>query len=710
MEPLFGGKPRVSLSSRFAGRPTAWTATLAYAVLTLALTWPLPLGLAKDVPMDLADPLLNAWIVGWGAEHVRRFASGDLAAFAGFWNANIFYPAPLTLTYSEHLFAQALQAAPVYAATRNVILCYNLLFLSTFVLSGLGLFLLLRDITGDALAAFSGGLLFAFAPYRFEHASHLQLLSLQWLPFALLGIRRFVRTGRLRPLAFGTLALVAHGLSCGYYLLFFSPFVAAYVLHEMRSAGRLRSRRHWLGLALAAGLDLLVTLPFLMPYVQARDQIQTIRGSETVRQFSADLAAWATATPMSRLWGSRLSGLDRAEGHLFPGVTPVLLGLVAVTGATLAFRRTQASPRRPMRMVATGLACVALGLVAANHLPKADHGTVLVRGPGFVATPMGILQFGLAALLAALALSAGFRRLAARAFSSYTGFCVGSCILGVWLSLGGEPRLWGLDLGLPGAYSFLHDYVPGFDGLRAPARYAAVVVLFLSLLAGLGVARLRRHRFGTVATLMLLGAFLVECACVPLPLNMRWGLVGMRPPPAPGRVAEPPVYAVVRTLPRDAVLLELPVGEVLWETHAMIRSTRHWRRLVNGYSGHFPRGYVDVRAAFAHALEDPDKAWEVLRASGATHVLVHGRAWYRERVGEKLTRDLEARGASVLFGQDGDVLLALPPVSSPPRDDNTRSTHGRGDEWWTTPTSSPWKERPAAGREGEGRVTVVARQ
>ena len=656
---------RATAGSRHVGPPGAWVAAAAYALLTLALTWPLPIGLARDVPMDLADPLLNSWIVGWGAEHVRRFASGDWAAFAGFWNANIFHPAPLTLTYSEHLFAQALQAAPVYAATGDVILCYNLLFLSTFVLSGIGLFLLLRDVTGDAGAAFAGGVMFAFAPYRFEHAAHLQLLSYQWLPFALLGLRRFAWTGRLRPLALGTLALVAHGLSCGYYLLFFSPFVAAYSVYETHAAGRWWSRRHWLGLALAALVTLAATLPFLLPYVRAREQLQTVRSALTVRQFSADLAAWVTATPESRLWGPRLVGLPRDAGHLFPGLTPVALALAAVTGAVFACWRSQPRTRAPWRAVAGLAACVAVGLVAAHRLRGSDSSPPVMRGLGLAVTPVEILAFALGALLAALALSAGVRQLAARATSSFTGFSTGSCILGVWLSLGIEPRLWGLDLGVPGLYSLLYAHVPGFDGLRAPERYAAVVVLFLSLLAGIGVARLRRVRFGTGVAALVLGGFLLESVCVPLPLNRTWDSDGLRRPPAPGRVPEPAVYAVVRTLPPDAVLLELPVGEILWETRAMFYSTRHWRALVNGYSGYFPRGYIDVRAAFRNALRDPDEAWRVLRVSGATHVIVHGWAWHRERVGQRIVSDLEARGARQLFGSEGDVLLALPAPPPP---------------------------------------------
>ena len=120
-----------------------------------------------------------------------RFLGGDLGALRNFWNANIFYPEPLTLAYSEHLFAQAVQILPVYALTGNIILSYNLLFLSTFVLSGLGMFLFVREVTGSARAGFAAGLIYAFAPYRVPQFSHLQVISSQWMPFALYGLRRY---------------------------------------------------------------------------------------------------------------------------------------------------------------------------------------------------------------------------------------------------------------------------------------------------------------------------------------------------------------------------------------------------------------------------------------------------------------------------------------------------------------------------------------
>ena len=72
---------------------------------------------------------------------------------------------------------------PVYAITKNPILTYNAAFLSTFLLSALGMFLLVRNLTGCVSAAFLAGVAYGFAPYRFGTLAHLQVLSSMWMPF-----------------------------------------------------------------------------------------------------------------------------------------------------------------------------------------------------------------------------------------------------------------------------------------------------------------------------------------------------------------------------------------------------------------------------------------------------------------------------------------------------------------------------------------------
>jgi hypothetical protein len=203
-------------------------ATLLYTVATFALTWPLITVVHREVAADMGDPVFVCWVLLWTSGQLFSFLSGDFNALSRYWHGNIFYPEPLTLAYSEHFTAQMLQSLPLLAVTDNVVLAYNLLFLSTFVLCGLGVFLLVRDLTGRPLAALVAGLAFAFAPYRVDQFPHLQILSAQWMPFALYGFRRYLETRRRRALVGGAAALIAQNLSCGYYLMFFTPFAGAY--------------------------------------------------------------------------------------------------------------------------------------------------------------------------------------------------------------------------------------------------------------------------------------------------------------------------------------------------------------------------------------------------------------------------------------------------------------------------------------------------
>ena len=303
-----------------------------YTALTIAMTWPLATGLTRDIPGDFGDPLFTSWVLSWDATHLGR----------GWWSANIFAPHPLSLAYSEHFLPQALQVLPIYAVTKNPILCYNLLFLSTFALSGLGMFLLGRELTGSAVAGFVAGLAFAFAPYRIANIPHLQVLSSAWMPFVLFGLHRYFATGRVRPLAGAAAAWLMQNLSCGYYLLFFTPIVVLYIAWELTRRDRWRDAATLLRIGLAIAIVLAATAPFLLPYLELRRLGFSPRSLAETQRFSADVYAYFTADPNLWLWGPIAQAWPKSEGLLFPGLTIVVL-------AAIGLRRTEQDPRRSPR-------------------------------------------------------------------------------------------------------------------------------------------------------------------------------------------------------------------------------------------------------------------------------------------------------------------------------------------------------------------------
>ena len=638
-------------------------AAAAYTAIAIAMTWPLARGLAHDVAWDLGDPILNIWILAWDCEQFRGIFFGHYAHLWHFFDANIFYPAPLTLAYSEHLVPQALQIFPLYALTKNPILCYNVLFLSTFTLSGLGMFLLVRELTGNMAASFVAGLLFAFAPYRVSQSSHLQVLSSQWMPFALYGFTRYVRHGRPRALVGAMASMVLQGLSCGYYLLYFSPFAAAYVLWELWRTGKLADRRMWIHLATASVMAVIVIAPFVIPYIRVSRDLQLTRSLGETTRLSADVYSYATASVAERFWGSRLSDVfPKAEGDLFPGVVPLILALLGLVVAKT--ERTELVEPAGWRI---RVAC-ALSIVALAHALAACV-TIVFRRVTLdlwlfdlrLVDATQLLLRAVVAYGAALALSRGLRARAA-AFMCSRGFFVAALLAAAWLSLGPAPRVLGLPLDLASPYKFLWNYVPGFDGLRVPARFAMVAVLMLSVLGGLGATVLARNRSGRVVLGLVAAIFLFEAGASPFVVNGTSPIRDFNPPPSqlasPARA--PKVYEAVNKLPAAAVLAELPFGQPDYDLRAMYYSIDRWRPLLNGYSGFFPPHYGRAMVGLTEVPRHPDLSAATLRELGATHVVVHEGAFLNAE-GRDTTAALQRLGATEMFRDGDDVLLALGP-------------------------------------------------
>jgi hypothetical protein len=649
----------------------------SYAILSLVLTWPLVLGLGSDVPGDLGDSLLNMWILGWGAEHVPRLLTGSIG-WTEFWNANIFHPDPLALALSEHLFGQVLQILPVYWLTGNVILCYNLLFVSTFALSAFGTYLLVRDLTGDRRAAFIAGLVYGFLPYRIASVPHVQVMSSQWMPFALYGFNRYVATGSNRALVGGTASLVMQNWSCGYYLLYFAPFLPFYVVHRMWTAGKLNDMRSWTSLAGAAVATLVLTLPFLFPYQRAQQFFGIERPFGEVVLFSANVWSYITASENLRLWGKALRFYPHGEGETFLGFVPWLLASVAIAGlARSAFRKDASVPS-----VSPWLTYVsAFLLLAVVTQLIAVMSVVLFGGFEFgvisARTPQRLLLQFLVASALLLGISPRARIAAARLAQSPIAFAFAATILAMWLSLGplpnaGEARVSGF-----GLYGLLYDYVPGFNGVRVPARYAMIAGLFLAILAGYGFKQLLSlipDPRSPIPTRFLFPAFcfliLIEGAAIPMEMNRTWNQNEAVPPARVfpvGRLDRnglgegvPPVYARVAALPEGTAITEFPFGDAAWEIRYVYYAAAHWKPITNGYSGSFPPRYKERVARLQRILKDPEAAWQSLKDSGSTHVVLHRNAFANGADADTVESWLKAHGAKELERfPDNDILLSV---------------------------------------------------
>ena len=293
--------------------------TLLYAALTTVMTYPQVLHLTDTVNDD-GDPLLNTWAIAWVA-HQLPIAPAHL------FDANIFYPERRTLAFSETLLLPSLIVAPLHWLGVGPLLVYNLVFLSGFVLSGSGVALLVRSLTGSGLAGFAAGIVFAFLPYRIDHYPHLQLQQTQCLPFAFWAFHRFLQSGRVRDAAwFGAFA-AGQVLSCMYYGLFLVPYMAV-VCGTLLWFARPLTRKHFFGLAAAAAIASAAVLPVGLAYVGAREVVGE-RSAEEVERGSATPLNYLGPPEANLLYGTVLEPFAAGERRLFPGFVVLVLACAA---------------------------------------------------------------------------------------------------------------------------------------------------------------------------------------------------------------------------------------------------------------------------------------------------------------------------------------------------------------------------------------------
>ena len=298
---------------------------LALAVLH---TWPLgasPGGWSRN---DNADTMLNEWTIAWVAHQVVR---APLRLF----DANIFYPAPRSLAFSEHLFVQGLMGAPLIWSGASPVLAYNVLLIAGLTLSAWSMWLVVRRWTGSTAAGVVAGSLYAFNAHTLSRLPHLQALHLEFLPVALLALDRLLERRRLRDALLLAMFATLQALTSNYLLVFMVIGLTAAVVSRPQDWAMPFSAKTVALLGLATAIAGLVVMPFLVPYYLAQRDQGLTRTLNDVARYSAVWQDYFT-TP-GRLHGAIWShGMFEGATALFPGAIAALLALYGISrGAAL---------------------------------------------------------------------------------------------------------------------------------------------------------------------------------------------------------------------------------------------------------------------------------------------------------------------------------------------------------------------------------------
>ena len=302
-------------------RRQAIAALALFAALTALMTWPMAARVGTDAPPH-HDVYFNMWRIEWFA---HALATSPRTVFDG----NIFHPERRAMTMSDAMLVENVAAAPLAWLRLPPVLVHNLLLLGAIAVSGLGMFVLARRLTSSATAGIASGIIFAFAPYRFEHLMHLELQWAMWVPLTFWALDRTIQGGRLRDGALTGLFAGLQMLSSIYYGIFLATMLAIgapLLLIPLRGE---RLRRAIRALAAGAAVAFVLASVYASPYSVTKSRVGG-RSSDEVMRFSARPSSYLVATPDNHLYGRAFQARGRGERRLFPGILAVLLAVAGL--------------------------------------------------------------------------------------------------------------------------------------------------------------------------------------------------------------------------------------------------------------------------------------------------------------------------------------------------------------------------------------------
>ncbi|OIO90414.1 MAG: hypothetical protein AUK03_13010 [Anaerolineae bacterium CG2_30_64_16] len=605
---------------------------LGYIGLSLLLTWPLAAHFASHVPGDGIDDPSLAWNLWWVKHALVDQPQNPFACDWQFWPVGInlaFY----TLTVLNGMLSVPLQSV------FGTIVAYNMVLLSSFVLSGYGAYLLCREVMGwvdeetgkqgkqgnkeSGVRGQGSGVRNQGSGIRGEESGGRS----QSHPVTLSPCHPVTRSPGHRVNA--TLAAFAGGALYAFASakLFYAalgqgniassqwiPFAALYLLRAARPGGKLRDAalaalflllQAYAELTYATFLMIFAGLAFIWGIVlPSRDEGRKEK---------------ATADTTNARYPARHAFHSLLITHYSFLLTRfVFLALIFALGVSPFLANMLPDLRAEGDFFASGGGFADLfsadlaGYLAPTQLHPLLGG--LVRGwSARVAAQGADAQFpvdkGQQVYLGyvALALAAvGVWRWRRR---REVWFWLAAALIFFTLTLGPSLRLAGRDLGLSLPFALVAK-LPFFEGNRYPSRYSVMLLLSLAPLVALGfqifdfrfsISDFRfRSQFYVLRFpfyVLLLTLLLFEHLAVPLPLS---------------DLRVPALYERVAAEPGDFALLELPLG---WRNGARVAGkadilimrqlwyqTYHGKRLLGGNTSRNPE------FKFQYFSEDPTLA------------------------------------------------------------------------------------------------------
>ena len=550
---------------------------VVFCLFTALLTWPYVKYL-RDVVVDEGDPYLISWVMWW--DYHQTFAH----PFQLF-HANIFYPYPYSLAFTEHMYGVSLLFFPLFALGLRPLTVHAVAMFVGFALCGYGAFRLARTLTGSNTVAWVAGIYFAFTPFRLDQMSQLVYLFTMWVPLSFEALILFTRQTSWKRAAWFGFAVFMLGLSSLTWLSFsLVPMTIAAVVLLTRY--RLwRKREFWWRACSALAVAGVALLPFTIPYYIVSRMYGFTRSIQEVKDNSALPIHWLSFHPRNKLW-SRIGPTitPNARFGLFPGLLPLVFSAAALVlrskDKKLAADSTADEPSSAKRKWIFWLDKLIDISVFAAIFAMYFEGTDSFGGLfNYVKTEF-VFTTLMIAIIARLSLAyPGFLRgRNANLVETVRNWNGDAVWLGVLLTAIGFFYSLGWNFFF---YRICYDLIPLFRAMRMPTRGAMYASLGLAILSGVGVKKItdllsksRLHWNPRAIAIAVCALLLFELNAAPLAIIR-------------GDVFPDAITLRLKETPMRGGIMMLPAGGG-YNHHHVLRAADHGKPIITATSGFSP--------------------------------------------------------------------------------------------------------------------------
>lgn len=264
-----------------------WIGLLLILVATLVFFGPVLIRIGSY--SEGGDAMFNAWTLARDQHCVLR------QGCPSYVDGNIFFPHKDSMLYSETQLSTGVLSLPLYAINHNPIFSYNACMIASFFLMGFFMYLLAKHLSkGNELISVLAGLLFEFSPFRMPAISHLQNISIFYLPLAVLLILKFLEgRAKKRSYLIGLFIVLVLQFYASWYQMVFVLIALGLLLAGM-AIFKLFDLKRIIYVFLIVCLAVITTLPLAKSYTNFSKMSSASFSIESQATYSSSVLDFVT--------------------------------------------------------------------------------------------------------------------------------------------------------------------------------------------------------------------------------------------------------------------------------------------------------------------------------------------------------------------------------------------------------------------------------